>query len=386
MGARGLKGPAAAFLAWVLLAQGARAEEPSPETVSAAIEKGVSWLKGRQRDDGSFGPCVGGPVGYDGEKVSSRECYALGPTAFALFTLAVCGVPKDDPVIERGMKWLKETPGRDYGYASYESSAISLMLTAVNGTRPPPNAKARLRSTTQKPPPGSAFTPEEWRWMHERVRHLIGPDSCFRRDGGFGYHAGKGKYADVSATQFGILALRAASFAGYPVEKVRSRVWRDTAEFLKEIGNGGFPYHGGHVPTRGMTAAGVSTLLVCREQLAFLNAKEPRWLEDLLQGGLVFMDAAFDVRSNPSSHFHGADHYHYCHLYAIERAGVLSGRKEFGGKAWYPAGAAWLLEKQAPSGSWTDETCMDPQDTLGTCFALLFLKRATPVITPGSGG
>ena len=33
-------------------------------------------------------------------------------------------------------------------------------------------------------------------------------------------------------------------------------------------------------------------------------------------------------------------------------------------------------------GGWTDRSCMDPEDTLGTCFALLFLKKATlPAVT-----
>jgi hypothetical protein len=336
-----------------LLAAASRGEDPAPPTekIVHAIDAGVAWLKARQGSDGSYGPCVGGPVGYDGRAVKDRECYRLGPTAFALFTLAVCEVPKSDPVIERGLEWLRKTPKRDYRYTSYESSAVILMLNAVNGTPVPPNPKSCLRSTTARPPPASRFTQAEWRWMDERVRHLIGREPCFRPEGGFGYSERDRDYADVSATQFAILALRLASFAGYPVEKVRPGVWRDTAKYLRAIAAGGFPYHSGSDPSRGMTAAALSTLLICREQLTITNTKEPPWLGALVGDGLAYLDENFDVAANPSPHFYdGHDHYHYCHLYAIERAGVLSRRRDFRGRPWYPAGAAWLLDKQGGSG------------------------------------
>ena len=74
------------------------------------------------------------------------------------------------------------------------------------------------------------------------------------------------------------------------------------------------------------------------------------------------------------------------HLYGIERVGALSGRHEIGGKAWYPRGAEWLVEQQKDSGAWEDETCMRPREVLGTCFALLFLKKATPPAVTVSGG
>ena len=42
-----------------------------------------------------------------------------------------------------------------------------------------------------------------------------------------------------------------------------------------------------------------------------------------------------------------------------------------------------MVDFRKENGRWRDKTCMKPRDVLGTCFALLFLKRATvPVITP----
>ena len=67
----------------------------------------------------------------------------------------------------------------------------------------------------------------------------------------------------------------------------------------------------------------------------------------------------------------------------MERVGVLSGCRVLGGKDWYLRGARYLLDAQHKSGRLTDPRCIRPRDVLGTCFALLFLKKATiPVVTP----
>ena len=78
--------------------------------------------------------------------------------------------------------------------------------------------------------------------------------------------------------------------------------------------------------------------------------------------------------------------YHYCYLYAVERVGALSGRHLVGTTPWYRSGATFLLSRQQDEGQWQDPVCMAPTDVLGTCFALLFLKKATPpaVVTGAS--
>jgi len=42
-------------------------------------------------------------------------------------------------------------------------------------------------------------------------------------------------------------------------------------------------------------------------------------------------------------------------------------------------------ERQDGDGKWSDATGYPPTDVLGTCFALLFLKRATPPVVTFSG-
>src|SRR3970282_2251122 len=58
--------------------------------------------------------------------------------------------------------------------------------------------------------------------------------------------------------------------------------------------SGGFPYRHPHGPSRGMTAAGLSSLLICREQLGLVKEKEPAWIGDAIAKGLAYLDANFD--------------------------------------------------------------------------------------------
>jgi hypothetical protein len=64
------------------------------------------------------------------------------------------------------------------------------------------------------------------------------------------------------------------------------------------------------------------------------------------------------------------DKWNYYFLYGVERAGMLYDTKLIGSHDWYTEGALWLLEAQGAEGSW-DDSLFD------TCFAILFLKRAT---------
>ena len=106
------------------------------------------WLKQRQGEDGSWGPCVASGSYADSDRGPS-ECYRIGPTAFSIFTLRKCGVPRKDKVIKAGLKWLEErcrdavyaSGDKGYRYTSYESSAIVMMLVALNEPDLPPGKK-----------------------------------------------------------------------------------------------------------------------------------------------------------------------------------------------------------------------------------------------------
>ena len=376
-------------------------EEPSPKAptfedrVNRAVDRGVAWLKAAQQKDGSWGPCVSGRS-YSGEK-RDRTCYTTGPTSFSLFTLAKCGVGRKDPVVKRGLRWLRKQLKHalkthrtlaDRSYASYESASVILMLTALYEKEEP----QRPSRTPVAKPRGSPFSKPNWRRMHECVVHLVGEGKhepgCQTPGGGFAYYVDSSSdEADVSATQFALLALRAAVRAGYPLDRLRPDVWRRALSFLQKVQqeNGAYPYEDGKPWSAAMTAAGLASLLICREQLS-QKGERPDWLEERVDAAFDHLGEIYDPKRNVRENKEVPNWYHYCYLYAVERVGSLARRHLLGKKDWYRTGARTLIQWQSTNGCWVDKTCMRPEDVLGTCFALLFLKRATrgPVVTGGS--
>jgi len=368
-------------------------EPPDVATIDSAIDRGVAALRARQHEDGSWGPCVASGT-YGSAMREESVCCGAGPTAFALFTLAKCGVEERAPEMRKGIRWLRAYSS--VTWTSYESAAVILMLAAIHETdiataRERSRGQGPLRGTVSRPPPGLRFAREDWRWLRDRVDHL---GSCQGEGGGFGYY-GRGMnapplpqdaYADVACTHFALLALRDASHAGIPVEEVCGDVWSFAATWLlgMQQDDGGFGYRPGETWSAGMTADGTASLVLCREQIALLGHPAPPGIDEAIGRAQVRMGEQFDPERNAMGEGRAslpAGHYHYCYLYGVECVGDLTGRREFGGRDWYLRGASFLLREQREGGHWRDSTCLRPQDSLGTCFALLFLKRATiPVL------
>ncbi len=175
----------------------------------------------------------------------------------------------------------------------------------------------------------------------------------------------------------------------------------------------GWGYADGNPATGSMTTGGVSSLAICRSELpgaveydADLAARSEQAVFD----GLAWLGHHFTVAENPGpvGAPMGREFWLYYYLYGLERAGVLAGAERMGSHDWYGEGAAWLLEHQTMGGAWQqDHSFLDgpfhppppgppgrdpprplPPDVqariddargnlLDSCFALLFLKRAT---------
>jgi hypothetical protein len=88
-----------------------------------------------------------------------------------------------------------------------------------------------------------------------------------------------------------------------------------------------------------------------------------------VNSGLAWIASNYSVTANPK---HGGSWYYY-YLYGLERVGMLYDTTLIGNHDWYVEGAKVLLDKQEADGSWKGSS----QATWDTCFAILFLKKAT---------
>lgn len=329
--------------------------------IDRAIDRGVLYLLSRQLRDGSW------------EEYS--DTYGSGQTALSLYTLLKSGVPGDHPAVQAGFTWLDHThPTKTY--------TVSCQLLAY-----------------------AALGDSERRARLEELLALL----VDWQDGTYGYpgHPGSeapdpgrralSEWTDLSNTQFAALGLRAAEHAGLGVPtKTWSELLEATLEYQEEphptlaaiVGANhtatarlaaGFRYRvpraeerrgpprGAESPTGSMTAAGIAVLEICREGLGGrLTTKTSLAIDTAQQRALAWFDERFSVEQNPGGGW-------LCYyLYGLERVGALLRLDRIGGEDWYLEGARVLVRDQLADGSWRGQT-LEPD----TCFALLFLERAT---------
>lgn len=307
----------------------APAEEATLEArVDEAIDRGVRWLLHHQELDGSY--------------PAAENEFGDGLTAFVTYTLLKSGVPSRHHAVRRALVRLQGAEPR----LTYDTGALLLAL--------------------------GAHPEDQSAWMQEHLDALL----SWRTERGFGYPAG----ADLSNTQFGALGLWAAARAGL---EVPSEVWVELIEAVFDFQqrDGGFLYKAGrNRTTHSMTAAGLGVLAICRDRLRASDALDPELaslIEESFQAGVEWLAEDFRV----SSTFERGGGWHLYYLYGLERIGALWPVERIGEHDWYREGALELLDLQLHSGQWQGAGKYAPVSS--TCFALLFLQRATKAITGG---
>ena len=124
-----------------------------------------------------------------------------------------------------------------------------------------------------------------------------------------------------------------------------------------------------------MTAGAVGTVCILDHILG-----EDFKKDKVVAGGMAWLAKNFSVTENIGPCETGGKdpkEFLYYYLYALERTGMLYDSAFIGKYDWYVEGARVILAQQKPDGSWAESGPATMRPSWDTCFAILFLKRAT---------
>lgn len=314
--------------------------------ITAAIRKGVDYLL----------------LQMDGPYLSARSLEGVSPdqqgglNALVVYALLAAGKELQDPRLDprapamRAMLDRVKTSSLDGDRAVYSRSLRLQCLAFANR----PEDRATIEA--------------DLRWF---LRAHV--------EGAFGYQEAKPGQTkseigwDTSNSQYGLLAVWAASMAGIETPanfwNFVEQHWLNTQD--PRLGGWGYPREGDS-PRGSMTAAGTNALLVAGDQLTGDRAPRNRdatAARAAIQRGIEFL-------ADPNNLFEFQRHHYGYIAYSIERVGLASGYKYFGNIDWFRAIGDVILRDQKPDGSWERR---DPGVT-DTAFCVLFLVRGRPPV------
>lgn len=337
------------------------AADLSSERVRKSIDRGKSFLVRAQKANGSWFSQFNGR-------------FPTGASSLALLSLLNSGMTTEDVAVQKGLKYLRSSPAQ-LPTQTYE---VSLMIMALAAAKDGERDKLRIQSLAQRL-----------------------ESAQFQGSGGWGYDTSEPNApgilggADRSNTQFAILGLRDAAHAGIPVNRT---TWeRAQKHWLNsQNGDGSWGYRDGDTSAIGsMTVAGIASLVITSSMLKDENEftgmnpiccpdEKSGITQKALERGMRWLGRNISVEHHPPRM---GSTWHMYYLYALERAGRLSGRRFFGTDRrgvpfdWYREGAKFLTDnRQAANGSWKGAS-PENDSVLGTSYALLFLSKGlAPVL------
>lgn len=397
---------------------------PLVQDVERAIEAGTRYLRQSLAREG-LGPVTRG--------------YPLGSRALVAYALLESGIETDDPLVRRLFQEMAtEEFVQVYGVSLYVLALRSWKHQAV----PVRVEQSGHTGVAGELLPGGQSVNSE---IERAVEWLIA--ARYRGAGTWGYGKvprEKDPWVDFSNTQFAVLALHVGVLEGIQVpaavfEEVIGifstnalagpnsvSITVDRAPWLEvsgreedsiggpraEVQLEGRPISWGYRPidprrrrigsagwgTLSMTSAAVSSLIVAEAGLSARKVEKRRLtsaVDQLVTGGVIELSRAWRplVERLPGSMYRNI----YYTLYSFEKAMDLAGVSVLDGVDWYRAQVPELITAQDESGAWGTYYDGDGGEyrRMATCFALLFLRRATasltvfeaaPIITHGEGG
>ena len=311
--------------------------------IDQAIEKGVEYLINEQLRDGSWG--------LHGDYIGGRG-------GLALYTLLQCGVSRDHPAVQRAVAYLDGCdPERTY--------ATTTMLLAYDALRD--GREERIEALVEKlllwQKPGG-----DWGYPH------AGPDLSCTQYAALGLYIGQKHGIKIDRSHFLDLFDSLEDYRGEVNKIPNPNLDGRTGAAKVEVAGYRYRRHAENQPCTGsMTTAALAVMEICRAGLGRKLRKRTRLdIERKTDAALIWLGQNFTADRNPN----GGHHYYY--LYGCERVGALLNTERFGKHWWYIDGAKFLINKQDKNqGHWSNVT--------DTCFALLFLRRATRGHAPTTG-
>jgi hypothetical protein len=319
----------------------------------------------------------------------------MGATALAGRTLLECGAGRDDPAVLKAAKAVRgdavadhdtyslalailflDRLGEPRDVALIESMAVRLLAgqSSTGGWRytcPDISAAEVDRLEAHLRRPDDSFKPKEGRRtsndLHPAIKKqlsLIGRSAPMNvPDGG-----------DNCNTQFAALALWTARRYGIPVAPAMTRL--NNRFRSDQHADGGWGYFtGANETTPTMTCAGVLALEIVHGVAAEAHKHSDPDKDLALARGLRKLSNS--VRQPAGDRKEDVpqvgDKFYYL-LWVLGRDCLIYDLKTLDKKDWYAWGVEVLLTNQGPDGLWHGEFAASGADT---CFALLFLKRAS---------
>jgi hypothetical protein len=332
-----------------------------PKKVDAAINKGVEWLSKQP-----FGETIEGKFSYH---------------EIVLFTFLHAGVSREHPIFQKLLDNVLKGELKSTYTVSLQAMALSELDPTKHQQRiaqcgqflvdnqcqngqweygapvaipkdfPTTAAKKDVETPGgSKPPKGKSAPPARPKTQILLKKQKGGPDK-----------------GDDSNSQYAALGLRACMEANvFPPRETLESALQSWERGQSQDGGWGYFLPG---PSYGsMTAGAVGSVIIYREYL-----KLPWRTDPAVVKGIEWIKTNFTVTANPKFSELPDDRYVYYYLYAVERAGVFSQQTLFGDHDWYREGATEILKLQTAEGSWSDRK----RPISDTCFAILFLRRAT---------
>ena len=283
-------------------------------SINAAIDRGCRALVLKQKPDGRF-------------------ARGVGHHALVMLALLHSGVKATDPMILRAKRPLLDPTQRVY------DTAVRLMVIEKLGD-------PALRPLASKD-----------------ARALLRGQG---RHGAWHYQTGNAALGyDNSCTQYALLGLRAAQNLGYPTPQAS---WRRALSHLlrDQNGDGSMGYTNG-ASSQSMTTAALSSLAIVGPRCGY-GETSPRLKRARvgIRRATKWLERNWWIGKRDKIAPRG-----FYTAYGLERGMAYTRQRLLGKRDWYVEGAKWLVKNQTPEGFF------NRRDAVSTCFALLFLTRAS---------